>query len=86
MVSQAFFFLTSKVSEVRTNSIPKSRIYLNLQYFTTGDINKKSGLEIEYLIDPGSTFTIIYHPTFLEILKTDPLHEVFLSDEYHKIL
>ena len=38
-----------------------------MYYFATGDINKNSGLEIEYLIDQGSTCTIINYPTFVEM-------------------
>ena len=48
-----------------------------MYYFSTGDINKNSGLEIEYLIDPGSTCTIINYPTFLEMQKLNPSMRIF---------
>ena len=48
-----------------------------MYYFTTGDINKNSGLEIEYLIDPGLTCTIINYPTFLAMQKLNPSMKIF---------
>ena len=50
-------------------SSTKSRIYLNLYQFATGDIKNKSGLEVEFMIDPGSTCTIINHPTYLALVN-----------------
>ena len=49
-----------------------------MYYFTTGDINKNSGLEIEYLIEPGSTCTINY-PKFLEMQKLNPSMRIFTA-------
>ena len=40
---------------------------MNLYHFATGDNKKHSGLEIEFMIDPGSTCTIINYPTFIEL-------------------
>ena len=48
-----------------------------MYYFTTKNINKSSGLEIEYLIDPGSTCTIINYPTFLDMQKMNPSLRIF---------
>ena len=48
-----------------------------MYYSSTGDINKNSGLEIEYLIDAGSTCTIINYPTFLEMQKMNPSLRIF---------
>ena len=50
-------------------SSTKSRIYLNLYHFATGDIKNNSGLEVEFMIDPGSTCTIINHPTYLALVN-----------------
>ena len=40
---------------------------MNLYHFATGDNKKHSGLEIELMIDPGSTCTIINYPTYIEL-------------------
>ena len=40
---------------------------MHLYHFATGDNKKHSGLEIEFMIDPGSTCTIINYPTFIEL-------------------
>ena len=50
-------------------SSTKSRIYLNLYHFATGDIKNNSGLEVEFMIDPGSTCNIINHPTYLALVN-----------------
>ena len=50
-------------------SSTKSRIYQNLYHFATGDIKNNSGLEVEFMIDPGSTCTIINHPTYLALVN-----------------
>ena len=50
-------------------SSTKSRIYLNLYHFATGDIKNNSGLEVDFMIDPGSTCTIINHPTYLALVN-----------------
>ena len=55
-----------------------------MYYFTTGDINKNSGLEIEYLIDPGLTCTIINYPTFLEMQKLNPSMRIFSAIDITK--
>ena len=46
-----------------------SRIYFNLYHFATGDIKNNSGLEVEFMIDPGSTYTIINHSTYLALVN-----------------
>ena len=35
----------------------------------TGDLKNNSGLEVEFMIDPGSTCTIINHPTYLALVN-----------------
>ena len=50
-------------------SSTKPRIYLNLYHFATGDIKNNSGLEVEFMIDPGSTCTIINHPIYLALVN-----------------
>ena len=50
-------------------SSTKSRIYLDLYHFATGDIKNNSGVEVEFMIDPGSTCTIINHPTYLALVN-----------------
>ena len=50
-------------------SSTKSRIYLNLYHFATGDIKSNIGLEVEFVIDPGSTCSIINHPTYLALVN-----------------
>ena len=54
---------------VTKESSAKSRIYLNLYHFAIGDIKNNSGLEVEFMIDPGSTCTIINHPTYLALVN-----------------
>ena len=58
-----------KNAEQTPNRNPKDRIFLNLYHFATGDNKKHSGLEIEFMIDPGSTCTIINYPTFFELMS-----------------
>ena len=63
-------FKLLKSPKVNTNSKLKSRTYLNMcYYFRTVDINKNSGLEIKYVINPGSKCTTINYPIFLEKRK-----------------
>ena len=50
-------------------SSTKSKIYLNLYDFATGDIKNNSGLEVEFTIEPGSTCTIINYPTYPALLN-----------------
>ena len=47
----------------------KSRFHVNAFYFPTGDSNKDSGLEIEFMIDTGAACSIINYRTFSEISK-----------------
>ena len=49
----------------------KSRIYLNLYHFATGDTKNNSGIEVEFMIDPGSTCTVTNYPTYLASVKLE---------------
>ena len=40
---------------------------LNLYHFATGHNKKHSGLDTEFMIDPGSTCTIKNYPAFIEL-------------------
>ena len=46
-----------------------SRIYLNLYHFAVGDIKNNSGFEVEFMMDPGSTCTIINHHSYLDLVN-----------------
>ena len=43
------------------------RLSFNIFYFATGDAQKVSGLEIEFMLDTGTSFSIINYRTFWEI-------------------
>ena len=47
----------------------KSRLHKNVVYFPTGDKNKDSGLEIEFVVDTGAACSIINYRTFSEIAQ-----------------
>ena len=47
-----------------------SKLSFNLIYFATGDTQKDSGLEIEFLLDTGASSSIINYRTFWEICQT----------------
>ena len=47
-----------------------SKLGFNLFYFATGDTQKDSGLEIEFMLDTGASSSIINYPTFWEISQT----------------
>ena len=45
----------------------KGRIFVDLYIHTTGDRNKNSGLEIEFLLDTGATCSVVNFNTFQAI-------------------
>ena len=53
-----------------TNQSKNSRLSFNLLYFATGDTQKDSGLEIEFMLDTGASTSIINHRNFWEICQT----------------
>ena len=46
-----------------------SRLSLNIFYFATGDTQKDSGFEIEFMLDTGASCSIINYRTFWEICQ-----------------
>ena len=52
-----------------TDKSQNSRLSLNVSYFATGDIQKDSGLEIEFTLDTGASCSIIIYRTFWEICQ-----------------
>ena len=53
-----------------TNQSRNSRLSFNFFFFATGDTQKDSGLEIEFMLDTGASSSIINHRTFWEICQT----------------
>ena len=53
-----------------TNQSRNSRLSFNFFFFATGDTQKGSGLEIEFMLDTGASSSIINYRTFWEICKT----------------
>ena len=53
-----------------TNQSKNSRLSFNFFYFATGDTQKDSGLEIEFMLDTGASSSIINYRTFWEICQT----------------
>ena len=49
-----------------TNKSPNSRLSLNILHFPTGDAQKYSGLETDFMLDTGASCSIINHRTFWE--------------------
>ena len=47
----------------------KSRFHMNAFYFSTGDNQRESGLEIEIMLNTGAACSIINYRTFLEIAQ-----------------
>ena len=47
-----------------------SRLSFNFFFFATGDTQKDSGLEIEFMLDTGASSSIINYRTFWEICQT----------------
>ena len=54
---------------LNTDKSRNSRLSLNIFYFATGDTQKDSGLEIEFMIDTGASCSIINYRTFWEICQ-----------------
>ena len=52
-----------------TDNSRNSRLSLNIFYFATGDTQKDSGLEIEFMLDTGASCSIINYRTFWEICQ-----------------
>ena len=50
-----------------SNRSRSSRLSFNIFYFATGDAQKDSGLEIEFMLDTGASCSIINYRTFWEI-------------------
>ena len=50
-----------------SNHSRSSRLSFNIFYFATGDAQKDSGLEIEFMLDTGASCSIINYRTFWEI-------------------
>ena len=53
-----------------TNQSRSSRLSFNFFFFATGDTQKDSGLEIEFILDTGASSSIINYRTFWEICQT----------------
>ena len=53
-----------------TNQSKNSRLSFNFFYFATGDFQKDSGLEIEFMIDTGASSSIINYRTFWQVCQT----------------
>ena len=53
-----------------TDQSKNSRLSFNFFYFATGDTQKDSGLEIEFMLDTGASSSIINYRTFWEICQT----------------
>ena len=66
-LSQISFKLIRSPKNKNSTSNLKARNFLNLYHFATGDNKKHSSLKREFMIDPGSTCTIINYPTFIEL-------------------
>ena len=60
-----FKLLTSPSSTIDQSK--NSRLSFNFFYFATGDTQKDSGLEIEFMPDTGVSSSIINYQTFWEI-------------------
>ena len=53
-----------------TNQSKNSRLSFNFFYFATGDTQKDSGLEIEFMLDTGASSSVINYRNFWEICQT----------------
>ena len=60
-----------------TNQSKNSRLSFNLFYFATGDTQKVSGLELEFILDSWASISIINYRTFWEICQT--LHPITMK-------
>ena len=53
-----------------TNQSKNSRLSFNFFYFATGDTQKDSGSEVEFMLDTGASSSIINYRIFWEICQT----------------
>ena len=60
------------------------RLSFNILYFATGDAQKDSGLEIEFMLDTGASCSIINYRTFWEISQLQHPVMVHRSNELTK--
>ena len=67
-----------------SNRSRSSRLSFNLFYFATGDAQKDSGLEIEFMLDTGACCSIIIYRTFWEISQSHHLIMVQRSNKLTK--
>ena len=58
---------------MNTDKSRNSRLSLNIFYFATGDTQKDSGLEIEFMLDTGASCSIINYRIFWEICQLQHL-------------
>ena len=63
-------FKLLKSSSSTTNQSKKSRLSFNFFYFATGDTQKDSGFEIEFMLHTGASSSIINYRTFWEVCQT----------------
>ena len=62
-----------------TDQSKNSRLSFNFFYFATGDTQKDSGLEIEFMLDTGASSSIINYRNFWEICQTQDTITVKIS-------
>ena len=62
-------FKLLKSPSSNTNQSKNSRLSFKFFYFATGDTQKDSGLEIEFLLDTGASSSIINYRIFWEICQ-----------------
>ena len=64
-----------------TDQSKNSRLSFNFFYFATGDTQKDSGLEIEFMLDTGASSPTIKYRTFWEICQTQ--HPITVKKKYY---
>ena len=67
-----------------SNRSSSSRLSFNIFYFATGDVQKDSGLEIEFMIDIGASCSCNNYRTFWEISQFHHPIVVHRSNELTK--
>ena len=67
-----------------SNRSRSSRLSFNIFYFATGDSQKGSGLEIEFMLDTGVSCSIIKYRTFWEISQFHHSVTVHRSNKFTK--
>ena len=65
-----------------TDQSKNSRLSFNFFYFATGDTQKDSGSEIEFMRDTGASSSITIYRTFWEICQTQ--HPITVKKVLHK--